>query len=604
MQSVMKIVKWTHTESNNYSGLANASAKRKVSFFSAILISINSTVGAGIFFKTDTVVANASNGLVFVIISWLVACFAVFCMGLAICEIASAKVGNLGISGWCQKFTSKYIYAASKNFMIYVYVPLLCFFTPIYTFKYFQDSLSSIGINNNFGTSFDWLIWSVIACVVVAWFMFSSGISTKIGNIQNWIISAVKFVPIVGVVIIGCSVWFLGENDPIDLLPQQLFNFDASDFFRLSPFFGLFGSLSAIIFSYGGFYAAAGIKEEMKNPQQNGRAIVTSVAVISIIYLLIALIMTCLSSQGSMFKNFFNNYPHLMWIFAVLNILIAIGTLGILNGTIIFGTRLVSCLIERGEVNIPCSYLLRSQFAKLTFSARYLFITYLPMFIILSIIGGMGYFSVNQLSSYDAYGFTSMDKLINFADLVSTWTLISAFAFICLALLGGIKNRKTNSVVVERKKCFVWASYFAVTLVFTCIIFLLAQPLVNLIWLINSNSLLIGNSLALATVLIFVLISFLPIYFTERIFRNRLGYLQDLLTITTTLSVLEIQQFNSTQKHQQIPCFFKLSRRNKVIHHLFVKKQWERFFKDENEKSQFNFHLSKKIMQIKSFLTS
>lgn len=43
--------------------------EKKISFFSAILLVIGSTIGAGIFVKNEEIIGNNSGSLIFVIIS-------------------------------------------------------------------------------------------------------------------------------------------------------------------------------------------------------------------------------------------------------------------------------------------------------------------------------------------------------------------------------------------------------------------------------------------------------------------------------------------------------------------------------------------------------
>lgn len=46
-------------------GLANAPLKKKIGFFSAMMVAIGSCVGSGIFFKAGTVLDNAQGSIVF-----------------------------------------------------------------------------------------------------------------------------------------------------------------------------------------------------------------------------------------------------------------------------------------------------------------------------------------------------------------------------------------------------------------------------------------------------------------------------------------------------------------------------------------------------------
>ncbi|WAM04313.1 amino acid permease [Mycoplasmopsis cynos] len=112
---------------------------------------------------------------------------------LSLVEVAKKNTGNLSMIGWVKDLSSRFMYKTCKNFMFYIYIPLAFFFILIYALQTIQDALASFGFANNFNTSVDWLIWGIIGLAISLWFIFVSGISVKAGNIQNWIITVVKF---------------------------------------------------------------------------------------------------------------------------------------------------------------------------------------------------------------------------------------------------------------------------------------------------------------------------------------------------------------------------------------------------------------------------
>jgi hypothetical protein len=52
----------------------------------------------------------------------------------------------------------------------------------------------------------------IIALAVLFWFFFTSGLSVKFFNVQNWIIMSVKFIPIVFAFLIGFIYIGLGNH--------------------------------------------------------------------------------------------------------------------------------------------------------------------------------------------------------------------------------------------------------------------------------------------------------------------------------------------------------------------------------------------------------
>ncbi|WP_232954209.1 amino acid permease [Mycoplasmopsis phocirhinis] len=112
--------------------------KKQISFFSAMLIVMGSSIGAGIFFKSDEVLRNSRGNLILAIASWILAAFAVISMAIAIAEIAGVKKDNMSLVGWNKIFNSKWIYQASKNFMIYLTLPLTFFICQFTQFKFYR----------------------------------------------------------------------------------------------------------------------------------------------------------------------------------------------------------------------------------------------------------------------------------------------------------------------------------------------------------------------------------------------------------------------------------------------------------------------------------
>ncbi|WP_052663022.1 APC family permease [Mycoplasmoides pirum] len=528
--------------------LANAPTSKKIGFISAIAIVIGSSVGAGIFFKSSTVLAYSGSNLIWAIFSWVIAAFAVICMALALIEIASARNDNLSMIGWCKEFNGKYIYKGCKYFMTFIYLPLTFFFMPIYVIVSLQDALAGFNVNNNFGTSNDWAIWMIIILAISIYFIFVCGLSSKATNIQNWIITALKFIPLVVVAILGFVLAAMpvtntdgtttgGINNIGD---PNLWNGSATNLFELTPFFGTFGAMAAIFFAFDGFYVTAGLQSEMREPKKTPKAIFIGLVIVTVIYLIIAVSMS-LGSAGGSFYSFQDwlKAKNVGWLFGVINILIAVGVLGIINGFAAWAPRFVEDLIKEGELVIPSRTLLMLNRPQPILGTLYTFTLSVPVIIVFCIIGGLGYFPGSYAGAYDGTGFSSQAKLINFADLMATWVSLFAFAFIAFAIFGGLMNRKTNRVATQRNSYFKFTGWVSFVLVALGLIFSVAQPFVNL-GLVGAqysekpNELLdplIGNLLLCVILFLFAGICFGPVYFEEKIAKNRLNKLNNVASL-------------------------------------------------------------------------
>ena len=62
-----KLISQVLEKNSKVDGLANAPLKKKIGFFSAMMVVVGSSVGAGIFFKAGNVLGNSQNSIIFAI---------------------------------------------------------------------------------------------------------------------------------------------------------------------------------------------------------------------------------------------------------------------------------------------------------------------------------------------------------------------------------------------------------------------------------------------------------------------------------------------------------------------------------------------------------
>ena len=498
--------------------------KKQIGFLSVIIMVVSSTIGAGIFFKSSTVLDLAGGSIVLSTMSWIIAAFGIIAIALALIEITSARKDDLSIIGWCKLFNGRTIYKACKNFMFYVYVPLTYFFMPLYVINSVQDAVSGFGGYLNFGTANDWAIWMVISIAISLWFIILSGFSAKAGKVQSWIIMSVKFIPLAVAALIGFIIVGL-DNNVIDTTVQIKPSKGGIDsFYRLSPYLGMFAATSSIFFAFDGFYTAAGVQSEMKEPKKTPMALAIGLSLVTIIYLLISISMSIGIEGGS---------------FSQLKDWFASGALGIINGYAMWTPLFTEDLIKMNELPFSSKYV--KYIGKTKFplvGILYSVAITIPVIIIFCIIGGLGYLPNGYaslengiwVSNYDAAGFISTAKLLTFADLMSNWTTVGVFGFIAISILGGIINRYRKAdhpkkIKTNENKLFPIFSWIAVIMVFISLSLETLRPIIDLILLVNVKenfeSELIGRIMLFMTLLIFLGGTFLPEFISDIIKRKK-----------------------------------------------------------------------------------
>ncbi|ADE19855.1 APC family permease [Mycoplasma crocodyli] len=529
--------------------------KKKISFFSAMLIVMGGSIGAGIFFKSGGVLSNSQGSLILAIFCWLIASCAVIAMALALIEISAVRNDNLSLIGWCKEFNSRTIYKASKNFMVYVYLPMTYFFMPLYVILSIQDGIQSLAGRNNFGTpGADWVIWTIISLCISIYFLTVPTLWSKIGDIHNKVVLAIKFVPLVVVTILGFVLIFTKNSSQVQV------GFDeASKTIKegasilgikgIGAGLGMFLAISAIFFAYDGFYVASGIQSEMKEPKKTPLALLFGLGITTIIYLLISIglslnggnVFSMQDNLGKLFGGTQKAQDAARILIGILNLMIGIGVLGIINGFSMWAPRFVEDLLAEGELPFWNHKLVKGKlnpnFPKI--GVIYSLVLSIPTVLIFTLIGALGYIASNPdyVGGYDPVDKYEMAKLYSFADLMANWTALFTFSFIGASIFGGIRNRKTNRVKIEdKKKYFVVSAWIAVVLVFSALLITLIVPFIDFfaIFAIDKNTMkpedyttIIISRLMLVVVLFLQCgLAFIPTIIEDKIAKKKYGSLE------------------------------------------------------------------------------
>lgn len=513
-----------HLADAKQNAVSDVIKKKKISFISAILLIISSCIGSGIFFKAGIVLNYNWGSFSLSIVSWVISAIAVICMSIALIEVASKGNDNLSLIGWCKKFNNKFVYKCCKNFMFYVYTPLEYFYLPYYAIICIQGMLNGFGISSNFNTANDWAIWMVIGMLISTYFIFTSGISTKVADIQNKVILMIKFIPLAAVVIIGLVI--IANNGVNIQIAPQLDVENVDKFYQIWPGIGTILSLSAIFFAFDGFYFAAGIQKEMKEPKKTPKAILIGLLIVTVIYLVIAIVMSLASKTGEFngsnggYEAFLKEH-NLSALFAIINLLIAFSVLGTLNGFTTWATRLAENLIKDNEIPFAKKLVDKIDPHNAKVGAIYVYVVSMSVVLLFSMIGGLSYLPDGYLldgnSTVDGIGFNSTARLFTFSDLMSNWTAIFAFSFIIIALGGCYRNRKTKKVDVIENKYFKPTAIIAMIIVGLSMLLTTIQPFVELglIHQDTSTSDIISKVMLLVTLFVFLGFTIIPTFFDK-----------------------------------------------------------------------------------------
>ena len=463
--------------------------KKKIGFFSAILLVIGSSIGAGIFLKNGEILSNVGNSYLLTIISWIFSIIAVICMGLALIEVSSANTSsNLGVIGWVKTFCHKFLYKSAKNFMAFIYLPLNFFLMPYYAVMMFQDA---------FGWQTSWWVVALISFGISTWFFIVSGISSHAGNIQNWITTSVKFIPlafaaIAGFVVAGITGKPMGGTSILPDIEQTHVTFILLS--RGLGILGVIGSIPAIAFAFDGFYNAAGMQSEMKEPKRTPQALLIGLLIVSIIDLVIGISLLIGTSDNNLGKiSGLALIPH--WLIATIEIFIAFGIFGIINSFAIYNPRFFEDLIKSGDLPCPSKFKNRLNSDRPCVGLVYSGIITLVFFILLTFIGAFGYIDFNEYHLTELTPFLGgdsklgydlnntihqLDNLYSFVDLMANWTSILVFLCVLFPIAGALINRRTHKIKVNPTKGFTITAWISLIIIGLGMAFVIISTFANI----------------------------------------------------------------------------------------------------------------------------
>ncbi|GHU32968.1 hypothetical protein FACS1894166_07380 [Bacilli bacterium] len=131
--------------------------------------------------------------------------------------------------------------------------------------------------------------------------------------------------------------------DPVEI--PKTFN-------NLIPFLGIIASIPAIFFAYDGFYATAGIQTEMKEPKKISVAMVVGLIVVSVIDILISISLLIPNDSGGTITSLASWFKahHLEPLYTTIQLMIAFGIFGILNGYAMYTGKFYEDLVIKNQI--------------------------------------------------------------------------------------------------------------------------------------------------------------------------------------------------------------------------------------------------------------
>lgn len=243
--------------------------KREITLFGAFSTVMGTVIGAGVFFKTASVVSFAQSPSL-TIFAWILGGILTLCAGLTSAELATA----IPKTGGAVKYI-EYTYGKLPGFLLgwaqsVIYFPAniaalsIIFSTQlIHLFHLSNDFLLPVAL----GTGLSVTLINLLG-------------TKRAANLQSLTL-IIKMIPIALIVVVGL---FMPANVEVSLFPVKAGG-DSSFIHALS------GSLLATMFAYDGWLGVGAVAGEMKRPEKDlPKAIFLGLTFITIVYVLINIV--------------------------------------------------------------------------------------------------------------------------------------------------------------------------------------------------------------------------------------------------------------------------------------------------------------------------
>lgn len=439
----------------------------KISSLSIIVMLVGGTIGAGIFYKNQELLALAQGKFGLVLATWGVGIVGMLALGAALVELTSAQKSDRGTLEWTKLFTPKWFHKASSNFTKWFFIPIMFFAVPIYV----TQSLEEVGVP----IDGPWMALFV-SLAIFLWFMFTNLISLKFAEVSQWVFTIIQTIPLIILPIIGFIHWGDVADGGSIMVKHIAEDKKVLGLNAETPYLALIAGIGAIAFAYNGFYSASSLRNQMKNPKKLGAAQFIGISIVSLIYLFVSFGFNVAGDGTHEGMTKFMSAKA----FKLLRVCIVVGIVAIINNLAMSAPHQMGDLTKSGdakEVQWIQKLIFRKKYNANAGNQKYvagwswIVISALVMFLVLGTIGASFYEAdTPNLKGKNLYAFAS--TVINFTSLF-------IFSIIVTCILGGLINRKTKKVETEKNKYFIPTAIIAIVINYIGLLYQFIVDFVN-----------------------------------------------------------------------------------------------------------------------------
>ncbi|PAF54794.1 amino acid/polyamine/organocation transporter, APC superfamily [Mycoplasmopsis agassizii] len=437
---------------------------KQISYMSALIIIIGSTIGAGIFFKNRNIARYAQGDLGFIIASWIIAAVGVIFLALALIEVSSVSRDDKGFLAWIKKFNYRFFSRYTSSYMLLISLPLQFLTLPLFVVQTLQDA-GGFQLNG-------WFV-ALIALGIFLWLSFMNFYSLRAGETLAWFFTFLKYIPLVVAPIIAyVASGNAAFSNQIPLANRG--SLPSGSLSSYSRWLGLLAAMPSIIFVYDGFYTTTSLRSNLKNKNSLGWLMVIAIAIVTATYLFLTIAFGIGTSSGTIGGIYEGAVPN--WVVITMNVLVSMSILGLINNQVMSLPRIYRVSLEEKEFYFLKWFHDLFKFKSTRNSAFAFFITIVLSYFAVCV--PIGLYALTSSSGAD-YGQLAAN-LYDIADLITGFSSLVIFFWLAWALVGALRNRWTNKVEVKKSKFFIPTAIIGSIFVFLSVGYFTLEAIVNM----------------------------------------------------------------------------------------------------------------------------
>ncbi len=427
-----------------------------------ISIIVGTVIGSGIFVKNQSLMRGTDSSLL-CIIGWIIAGLVVLSMMLAFVEISSmSKIkGEQGtFKNWSNYLLGPKTSIFIGGYFTFVYFPLVLGSETIFATQ------EIFGLNKDIDWFVLWIGITLFSVVIISIAFLINTRWKKPGQVISASGIFVKLIPLFSVisigflVVVGISISDIDINHVFD--PNDPINKGINNGFNFGSFGNILIILPGILFAFDGFLYANSMSNETKKKNTFKNAIIISMVLITLIYILFSLTSYMIAdvehdSDGNIIYDNFGITEILKRVFGkvigtIMTVLIFISIIVVAFNYVTISMWAMADFSETDNLkDVNGTFIKRNKCGNPEKAGMRMFVFALisifvfrigDLILLLSIVFGKG--GTNNISLYSA-------SITSYGSDLYTAT---NFALYALIIIGALKNRLTKDYEVEKVRGF------------------------------------------------------------------------------------------------------------------------------------------------------